>query len=75
MLRYSLIGCNVLQEPWPPKLWMPMCVCVCVCVCARARARACVYVHTHTHHMTHTLGESCVALCEDHAKAEDAVKC
>lgn len=54
---------TVLQEPWPPKLWMPMCVCV--------------YVHTDTHtiSVTHTLGESCVALCEDHAKAEDAVKC
>jgi hypothetical protein len=32
----------------------------------------CVYVHTHTHtiSVTHTLGESYVALCEDHTKAK-----
>jgi len=35
-----------------------------------------VYVCTHTHtiSVTHALGESCVALCADHTKAEDAVK-
>jgi hypothetical protein len=47
-------------------------VCVCVCVCMRMHA----HTHTHTHptSVTRALGESCVALCEDHAKAEDVVK-
>lgn len=34
-----------------------------------------MYAHTHTISVIHALGESCIALCEDHAKAEDAVKC
>jgi hypothetical protein len=35
---------------------------VCVCVCTQT--------HTHTISVTHTLGESCVALCEDHTKTK-----